>query len=155
MWRPTVLLVSLVVFTGLTEGLQTRPCSNGQPQPSLVMIADCCEMPCNMVRGTEEQMLIQFDSPFNSKTLRYEKVSTILGVIAPYPLPEELSNTCNWLSGASCPIAQGQKITATFNCPILPIYPLVSVSNEISVIDEEGRVVACFVYDGQLVPAQN
>ncbi|XP_049535814.1 uncharacterized protein LOC125951196 [Anopheles darlingi] len=126
MLRYAVLLVALVASASLTEGLQTRACGSVH-HPSRVEISGCTEMPCNLIRGSDVSMELDFVSPRASTTLHYEVIATALGITAAYELPADRANACNWLSGSACPISQNEDITATLSMPVLPIYPLVSL----------------------------
>ncbi|XP_035777331.1 uncharacterized protein LOC118458699 [Anopheles albimanus] len=126
MLRYTVLLVALVASASFTEALQTRACAEGT-HPSRVVISGCTEMPCNLIRGSDVSMELDFVAPHAAETLRYGVIATALGITAPYELPPDRANACNWLSGSACPISANEDVTATLSMPVLPIYPLVSL----------------------------
>ncbi|XP_058120105.1 uncharacterized protein LOC131284892 [Anopheles ziemanni] len=155
MYRFAVLLVAALACGSLTEALTTNPCTNGAPQPSRVTITGCTEMPCDLIRGSDVSMELDFVAPFSAATLRYTVVATALGITAPYELPADRSNVCDWLSGSSCPISQGEDITSTLSMPILPIYPLVSLVIQVGVEDPsntENRFT-CFAINARVVVA--
>lgn len=80
-------------------------------------------------------------------------VATALGITAPYELPPDRANACNWLDGSACPISQGEDIVSTLSMPVLPIYPLVSLVIEVSILDEQARTQTCFAIDARVVVA--
>uniref|UniRef100_A0A182PSP0 MD-2-related lipid-recognition domain-containing protein n=1 Tax=Anopheles epiroticus TaxID=199890 RepID=A0A182PSP0_9DIPT len=139
MYRFAVLLVALVASGSLTEALQTRACTNGRPHAASVEITGCTQMPCELIRGSDVGMRLEWEAPFAAQTLQHRVVATALGITAPYELPADRANACNWLEGSVCPISQGEDIISTLSMPILPIYPLVSLVIEVSIIDEQAR----------------
>ncbi|XP_050079297.1 uncharacterized protein LOC126567107 [Anopheles maculipalpis] len=151
MYRIAVLLVALVACSSLAEALVTHPCSNGRPHPDSVEITGCSQMPCDLIRGSDVGMRLEWESPFNAATLQYRVVATALGITAPYELPPDRAAACNWLSGSACPISQGEDIVSTLSMPVLPIYPLVSLVVEVSVLDEQARTLTCFAVDARVV----
>uniref|UniRef100_A0A182QTP8 MD-2-related lipid-recognition domain-containing protein n=1 Tax=Anopheles farauti TaxID=69004 RepID=A0A182QTP8_9DIPT len=153
MYRFAVLLVALVASGSLTEALQTNACSNGAPHASRVEISGCTQMPCDLVRGSDVGMELDFVAPFAAESLRYTVVATALGITAPYELPPDRANACNWLTGTACPISQGEDITSTLSMPVLPIYPLVTLVIQVSVVDGQDRPLTCFSVNARVVVA--
>lgn len=80
-------------------------------------------------------------------------IATALGITAAYELPADRANACNWLQGSACPISANEDITATLSMPVLPIYPLVSLQIQVSVLDENDETLACFAIDARVVVA--
>lgn len=66
MLRYAVLLVALVASASLTEALETRPCpgaaAEGGVHPSRVEITGCTQMPCELIRGSDVAMELDFVS---------------------------------------------------------------------------------------------
>uniref|UniRef100_A0A182UZM7 MD-2-related lipid-recognition domain-containing protein n=1 Tax=Anopheles merus TaxID=30066 RepID=A0A182UZM7_ANOME len=153
MYRYAVLLVALVASGSLTEALQTRACTNQRPQPASVEITGCTQMPCELIRGSDVAMRLEWEAPFAAQTLQHRVVATALGITAPYELPPDRANACNWLEGSACPISQGEDIISTLSMPVLPIYPLVSLVIEVSILDEQARTQTCFAIDARVVVA--
>ncbi|XP_052890896.1 uncharacterized protein LOC128299083 [Anopheles moucheti] len=153
MYRFAVLLVALVASGSLTEALTTHPCSNGRPHARNVQISGCTAMPCNLVRGSDVSMVVDWTAPHPAQTLSYRVVATALGITAPYELPPDRAAACNWLTGSACPISQGEDIVSTLSMPVLPIYPLVSLRIEVSILDEATRTHACFEVEARVVVA--
>ncbi|EAA07712.5 AGAP002849-PA [Anopheles gambiae str. PEST] len=153
MYRYAVLLVALVASGSLTEALQTRACTNQRPQPASVEITGCAQMPCELIRGSDVAMRLEWEAPFAAQTLQHRVVATALGITAPYELPPDRANACNWLDGSACPISQGEDIVSTLSMPVLPIYPLVSLVIEVSILDEQARTQTCFAIDARVVVA--
>ncbi|XP_052863620.1 NPC intracellular cholesterol transporter 2 homolog a-like [Anopheles cruzii] len=153
MFRFAVLLVAVVACASLTEALVTHPCSNNRPHLTSVTLTGCTQMPCELVRGSDIWMELDFQAPFAAQNLQYRVVATALGITAPYELPPDRAAACNWLVGTTCPISQGEDVSSTLSMPVLPIYPLVTLVVEVSVLDEETRTHACFAVDARVVVA--
>ncbi|XP_053667325.1 uncharacterized protein LOC128716609 [Anopheles marshallii] len=153
MYRFAVLLVALVASGSLTEALDTLTCSNGRPHPGHVEITGCTQMPCELVRGSDVGMVLEWEAPFAAQTLSYRVVATALGITAPYELPPDRAAACNWLDGSACPISQGEDIVSTLSMPVLPIYPLINLEIEVSILDEATRTHTCFVVQARVVVA--
>lgn len=75
-------------------------------------------------------------------------LATALGITVPYELPADVANVCeNLLDGASCPIDKGEDVVYKFHFYVDSYYPEIPVSVEVSLNDENGESVACFVCD--------
>ncbi|EDO64582.1 AGAP007415-PA [Anopheles gambiae str. PEST] len=136
----------------LTEGIQVRSCSNGVPPPAIVSIAGCSEMPCDFVRGVEAgTMTMVYEAPFDIQTLRYDRIMTALGITSSLPVRPERENGCEFVIGSMCPFRQGDLIISTYTSSPLAIYPLIPVTIEFYVYDEQDRMVTCFQYDVRIV----
>lgn len=62
MYRYAVLLVALVASGSFTEALQTRACTNQRPQPASVEITGCAQMPCELIRGSDVAMRLEWEA---------------------------------------------------------------------------------------------
>uniref|UniRef100_A0A182I374 MD-2-related lipid-recognition domain-containing protein n=1 Tax=Anopheles arabiensis TaxID=7173 RepID=A0A182I374_ANOAR len=136
-----IILLAFLGCVMLTEGIQVRSCPNGVPPPAIVSIAGCSEMPCDFVRGVEGgTMTMVYEAPFDIQTLRYDRIITALGVTSPLPVRPERENGCEFVIGSMCPFRQGDLIISTYTSSPLAIYPLVSVTVEFYVYDEQDRM---------------
>lgn len=77
--------------------------------------------------------------------------ATALGITAPYELPAERAAACNWLVQSRCPLSPGEEVTYHLSMPVTAIYPLVSVTIEIDLVDQSGQSHGCFVVDARVV----
>ena len=74
--------------------------------------------------------------------------ATALGVTVPYELPADVANVCdNLLDGASCPIDKDEDVVYKFNFYVDTYYPEIPVAVEVSLNDESGESIACFICD--------
>ncbi|XP_053688790.1 NPC intracellular cholesterol transporter 2 homolog a-like [Sabethes cyaneus] len=149
---PAVMLQNAdnIDFSGW-DVVPVRPCAGVRPLPGIVRIENCPSMPCRMVRGTDVNMAMDFTALQDVTTLRTEVMATALGITGPYELPAERSAACNWLVQARCPLSAGEDLTYHLSMPITAIYPLVSVTIEIDVVDQTTQSQGCFVVDTVVV----
>ncbi|XP_055534967.1 NPC intracellular cholesterol transporter 2-like [Wyeomyia smithii] len=133
------------------DTVAVRPCAGVRPLPAIVRIENCPEMPCRMVRGSNVNMAMDFTALQDASVLRTEAMATALGITGPYELPAAISAACNWLVQARCPLSAGEDITYHLSMPITAIYPLVSVTIEIDLVDETTQSQGCFVIDTVVV----
>nr|XP_019530505.2 NPC intracellular cholesterol transporter 2-like [Aedes albopictus] len=130
-----------------------RPCAGVRPVPREVRLKDCPSMPCLLPRGTEAKMAMDFTSVQEATSLHTTVTATALGVTAPYELPADRAVACNWLVQSRCPTSTGEDLTYHLSMPITAIYPLVSVTIEIDVVDQTQQSHGCFVIDARVVPS--
>ncbi|XP_058462296.1 NPC intracellular cholesterol transporter 2 homolog a-like [Malaya genurostris] len=128
-----------------------RQCTNDRPLPSIVRIENCPAMPCEMVRGTDVNMAMDFSAVQETSQLNTQVMATALGITGPYELPAERAAACNWLVQSRCPLSAGEDVIYHLSMPITAIYPLVSVTIEIDIVDENEQSHACFVVDTRVV----
>ncbi|XP_035907732.1 NPC intracellular cholesterol transporter 2-like [Anopheles stephensi] len=152
----SVLSVLLLVATTtvMGAGVATRACSGGRPAPTEVRVEGCTVPPCDLVRGSDAIMDMDFTAPFAADTLRTEVVATALGVTAPFELPADRAAACNWLLNAQCPVSANEDITYRLSMPVLLIYPRVSLTVEINLVDDAGQSLACFLLDARVVSSR-
>uniref|UniRef100_A0A4Y0BG92 MD-2-related lipid-recognition domain-containing protein n=1 Tax=Anopheles funestus TaxID=62324 RepID=A0A4Y0BG92_ANOFN len=144
------LTLALLAFVNLTYGIEFRPCSDGKPQPAIVHIEGCPQMPCDIVRGGNSTMTMVYLAPFDAQSLRHEALMTYLGITVQMPIIPGNEIGCDWLTGSSCPIHHGDLVISTHVSVFPPvIYPLIPYLIEFSILDEQNRVMVCFEYDIQ------
>ncbi|XP_049291371.1 NPC intracellular cholesterol transporter 2-like [Anopheles funestus] len=172
-----LLTLAILACVNLTYGIEFRPCSDGKPQPAIVHIEGCPQMPCDIVRGSNSTMTMVYlsrklmvygilsvwivlliilnnSSAFDAESLRHEVFMTVLGITAQMPTVPGQEIGCDWLTGSSCPIHQGDLVISTHVSVFPPvIYPLLPYVIEFSILDEQNRVMVCFEYDIQIIAA--
>uniref|UniRef100_A0A182KGL4 MD-2-related lipid-recognition domain-containing protein n=1 Tax=Anopheles christyi TaxID=43041 RepID=A0A182KGL4_9DIPT len=149
----SVLGLAVMVAANVANGagVATRACSDGRPVPTEVRVEGCTVPPCDLVRGSDAIMDMDFTAPFAAANLRTEVVATALGVTAPFELPADRAAACNWLQDAQCPVSANEDITYRLSMPVLLIYPRVSLTVEINVVDDAGQSLVCFELDARVV----
>ncbi|XP_039449790.1 NPC intracellular cholesterol transporter 2 homolog a-like [Culex pipiens pallens] len=128
-----------------------RPCAGARPPPATLRIENCPQMPCELRRGSSAMMVMDYTSLTDATALRPIVTATALGITAPYELPANIAAACNWLVGARCPTSVGEDLSWHLTMPITAIYPLVSVTIEIDLQDQDGQTQGCFVVDTRVV----
>ncbi|EAA04248.1 NPC intracellular cholesterol transporter 2-like [Anopheles arabiensis] len=144
-------LVVLAATNAIGAGVATRACSGGRPAPTEVRVEGCTVPPCDLVRGSDAIMDMDFTAPFAAANLRTQVVATALGVTAPFELPADRAAACNWLLNTQCPVSANEDITYRLSMPVLLVYPRVSLTVEIDLVDDAGQSLACFELDARVV----
>lgn len=126
--------------------------SDNAPLPLSVEVDTCTEMPCDLWKNSETQMIIQFVATRNYMMhLKAVVKFTTLGVQIPFELAPERSDVCeNLLYQAYCPLYKDEDVTYHLLLPIENHQPEVPTKVEVSIVDEmDDTVVSCFVVDGR------
>ncbi|XP_017873361.1 PREDICTED: epididymal secretory protein E1 [Drosophila arizonae] len=129
-----------------------RKCANNKsPLPLMVQINDCNALPCELLKGQESSIAIQFVATRNAMHQLTAKVYlTSLGVTIPFELDAQRSNVCeNLLHGAYCPLDAGEDVTYRLRLPVANTQPEVPTRLQVTLHDSErgNEVVACFMTD--------
>ncbi|XP_055529608.1 NPC intracellular cholesterol transporter 2-like [Wyeomyia smithii] len=128
-----------------------RPCGGLRPFPANVRMENCPAMPCPLVRGSDANMAMEFTALKDASSLHTRVRATALGITVPYELPAERAAACNWLIQSRCPITAGEDLIYHLSMPITAIYPLISVTIEIDLVDDTDQSHGCFVVDTRVV----
>ncbi|KAH8388195.1 hypothetical protein KR093_000105 [Drosophila rubida] len=148
-------LVLALSWTFVAAETPVRHCANeSNPLPLMVQINDCNELPCDLVKGEESTIAIQFVATRNSMRQLTARVHlTSLGVTIPYELDAERGNVCgNLLHGAYCPLDAGEDVTYRLLLPVASNQPEVPTRLQVTLYDAENvdQVVACFLADTRI-----
>nr|XP_036674104.1 uncharacterized protein LOC108013886 [Drosophila suzukii] len=145
-------LVLPLMWTLVTANTPIRQCADrNYPQPLMVQIDNCDALPCDLWKGTEAKIDIQFVANRNTmKKLTAEVHLTSLGVTIPYDLETSRGNVCsNLLHGAYCPLDAGEDVTYQLLLPVTNNQPEVPTRLEVRLLDSDNgnSVVSCFLAD--------
>ncbi|XP_073821330.1 Niemann-Pick type C-2c [Musca autumnalis] len=158
MTKFTLVIISVVMLAqGITAETPVRECSNHAPLPFAVQVDSCQEMPCDLWKGSDLQMIIQFVATRNDMlNLKATVKLTTLGVQIPFELGTQRSDVCaNLLYGAYCPLYKDEDVTYHLALPIEDHQPEVPTKVEVSLLDSmDNSVIACFVVDGKFKKPQ-
>lgn len=136
---------------------------DGKPFPNAVRVAGCDFMPCNVVRGSNAIMDLDFTVGgnfllyllkliFKFYFFQINKiVAYALGQIVDYPLPDEINKVCNNLGTSQCPLDPTEEATWNFIFSIGYEYPLIELVIEVNLLDQSDNYVSCFKLDAQVV----
>ncbi|KAH8243868.1 hypothetical protein KR032_010830 [Drosophila birchii] len=141
-----------LMWTLVAANTPFRQCSdNSFPMPLAVQIDECDALPCDLWKGSEAKIDIQFVATRNTmQRLSAEVHLTSLGVTIPYDLDVSRGNVCNnLLHGAYCPLDAGEDVTYELLLPITSNQPEVPTRLEVRLLDteNENQVVSCFLAD--------
>ncbi|XP_053685938.1 NPC intracellular cholesterol transporter 2-like [Sabethes cyaneus] len=150
-WKFLAITLLPLALASAGDVVQTRACSNNRPVPREVRVDNCPTLPCELPRGTDANMEMDFQAPFDAATLTTRIMATALGVTAPFELPADRARACDWLIGSRCPVSQGEDVTYNLQMPVLRIYPRIGLIIEVSLVDEAERTHACFELDARVV----
>ncbi|KAH8407234.1 hypothetical protein KR222_010907 [Zaprionus bogoriensis] len=131
------------------------PISSGaddsNPLPLMVQIDTCDELPCDLLKGVDSDIAIQFVATRNSMRQLTARVHlTSLGVTIPYELEAQRSDVCsNLLHGAYCPLDSGEDVTYRLLLAVPSTQLEVPTRLQVTLHDAErgDQVVACFLAD--------
>ncbi|XP_022234455.2 uncharacterized protein LOC111082539 [Drosophila obscura] len=145
-------LMLALAWTLISADTPIRHCADASiPLPLMVQIDECETLPCDLWKGSEAKIDIQFVATRNSmKQLSAEVRLTSLGMTIPYDLEASRANVCqNLLHGAYCPLDAGEDVTYELLLPVASSQPEVPTRLEVRLLDVENgnRVVSCFVAD--------
>lgn len=169
-----ILIAALVPAMALSTNVGN---CDGKPSPNAVRVDGCSTMPCDIVRGQDAIMNMDFtvggnylilhilitrpkvnnlfpnlDNPISS--LRPEIIAYALGQTVPYPLSDELNNVCANLGTSQCPLDPTEEATWKFVFFVGMEYPKVDLVLEVNLLDQSDNIVSCFKLEGQVVDPQ-
>ncbi|KAH8383680.1 hypothetical protein KR009_009997 [Drosophila setifemur] len=148
----SAILMIPLMWTLVSGETPIRQCAyESYPLPLMVQIDDCNSSPCDLLKGSEAKIDIQFVATRNTmKALTAEVHLTSLGVTIPYDLESSRGTVCsNLLHGAYCPLDAGEDVTYQLLLPVGNSQPEVPTRLEVRLLDSDNdnRVVACFLAD--------
>jgi Niemann-Pick C2 protein len=110
-----------------------------------VRIQGCEKAPCELIRGTDVTLEVDFEAVISTKTLKPQVLATAVGVTIPYELPSHLAEACKYLhDNQDCPLTPGCEYTYELTMPVDKNYPAVSLSLEFSLLDDHKKPEFCF-----------
>jgi Niemann-Pick C2 protein len=113
--------------------------------PKAVRIEGCDKPPCELYRGADITMEVDFEAVTSTKTLKPQVFATAVGITIPYELPSHLAEACKYLANEkNCPLTPGHEYTYKLTMPVDKNYPAIPVSLEFSLQDEHGTPEFCF-----------
>uniref|UniRef100_A0A182N741 MD-2-related lipid-recognition domain-containing protein n=1 Tax=Anopheles dirus TaxID=7168 RepID=A0A182N741_9DIPT len=145
-----------IVFTislagrALADVVTVHQCSEG-PVPLSVDVLDCRSAPCELPRGQDAAVMVEFTASKPLSALVPKVHASIGGLTVPFELPDDRKDACNWLVGAVCPISRGEDVMYELRLPILASYPSLSLTVELKLVDQEQGVVTCFQLQAKVV----
>ncbi|XP_013100039.1 NPC intracellular cholesterol transporter 2 homolog a [Stomoxys calcitrans] len=140
------LVICAVVV--LSQATEVKRCDAGKPFPLEVRVKGCEVPPCDIVKGTNVEMEIEFVTYKHVTTATTLVKAKTFGVTVPYELPDEVKDVCsNLMYGAYCPLYPTEDVTYFFLFPVSANYPEISVNIEIYLENQDGELLTCFKCD--------
>merc|ERR1712002_40205 len=130
------------------ESTPVHDCSNEADRAKIlsVRLTDCEAAPCELIKGTQRGIEIEFEPKHSSAQMHVQ----IRGIIAGVPVPWAVPGGC-----ASCPsrispvlgegecVKAGTKHTFSLSIPIQTSYPSIRVGIQMVIKDDEDRKHIC------------
>lgn len=85
----------------------------------------------------------------NTKTLKPDVDVELDKIHMKYPLPQQ--NACMDLDKAECPLNKGEAVTYKLRMPIERAYPKVSLTIQLSLLDEQSKSQVCIRIPAKVV----
>lgn len=98
-------------------------------------------MPCELTRGSQNEVEVSFTSPVDSKKLVADVKGNIMNFWVPWPgFDRDACNNKNLV----CPIAKGSKQVFKFEFEIKRLYPKINTIGEFRLRGDNNADVFCF-----------
>lgn len=94
---------------------------------------------------------VDFSASDEVAKLRPVVYATALGLTVPFAMPPDRQDACEWLEGSKCPLSSGEDVRYELRLPVEKSYPAISVEVELSLVDQDDRIVSCFRVQGKVV----
>ncbi|KAL0818480.1 hypothetical protein ABMA28_008935 [Loxostege sticticalis] len=146
MLRLVILFAGLLAVQGQTTNVQrcTGSAAQNAPLPINAYVERCVEPPCQLPQGSLATVHFTFKAPRTTTrmTTRAQMFSLFAIGIA-LPLHEQ-AETCDYLTGSSCPIAAGDVVHYTLKSVVSEFLPVGLTSNlEIMIEDDANVPITC------------
>lgn len=164
------LIVALLPAMGFATNV--NPCRGGEPFPTAARVIGCDTMPCPIYKGFDAVMEMDFTVGGNiyifflfqdNFKLNYQSLDTTITSLTPkmtayalgqtvnYPLPDEILDVCANLGTSQCPLDPTEEATWFFVFSVGQEYPIIELTIEASLTDDNDNVVGCFSLDAHVV----
>ncbi|KFB38302.1 AGAP002851-PA-like protein [Anopheles sinensis] len=145
-----VLIISIAALAQ-ADVVEVQKCTAG-PLPSSVDVAGCKATPCDLPKGQDASVLVDFTATQQLTSLKPQvRASLPGGLTVPFVLPVDRQNACDWLVGGQCPVSRDEDVTYELRLPVLASYPSLSLTVELQLLDQSGAVVVCFQVPANVV----
>lgn len=126
------------------------PGKSGQ-LPENVAISGCDKPPCQLIKGIDVIVKVQFIASKSSSTLTPRVSTKVIGLSIPYGLPHEQQNGCDHLTDTRCPLDANEYATYILTMPILRIYPSIGIEIQLELLNDQKESMFCFSVDCKVV----
>ncbi|KAL9952184.1 hypothetical protein ACROYT_G039399 [Oculina patagonica] len=152
MAKSLILSIFVLSFLALSSGTHVKFMDCGKEEAtstiSFVDIDPCVKQPCELKKGSEETIQVQF-TPKNNITGATTKVHGKVGPVF-VPFPVDQPDACKD-QGITCPMTAGKTYTFKTVLPIKPAYPAIQVIVKWEMYDQSNKMVYCWEVAAQIV----
>uniref|UniRef100_A0A182PSN9 MD-2-related lipid-recognition domain-containing protein n=1 Tax=Anopheles epiroticus TaxID=199890 RepID=A0A182PSN9_9DIPT len=145
-------VVSLsVLLSGVFADVVTiQQCTEGS-LPSAVDVTGCQSTPCELPKGKDAAVLVDFTADRELTALVPKVQASFGGMTVPFELPDDRKDACQWLVGGMCPVSRDEDVTYELQLPVLAVYPTLSLTVELRLVDQNNQIVTCFQLQAKVV----
>ncbi|XP_041764342.1 NPC intracellular cholesterol transporter 2-like [Anopheles merus] len=149
------LLVAVLLFVSFSsivfaDVVTVQKCKQG-PLPVSVDVTGCRTTPCELPKGQDAAVLVDFTADRHLTALVPKVHASFGGVTVPFELPDDRKDGCQWLVGGMCPVSQDEDVTYELRLPVLAVYPSMSLTVELQLVDQDNTVATCFQLEAKVV----
>uniref|UniRef100_A0A2A4JC51 MD-2-related lipid-recognition domain-containing protein n=1 Tax=Heliothis virescens TaxID=7102 RepID=A0A2A4JC51_HELVI len=147
-----VLFCALVALVKANTTQVSQCVNHNGALPANTHIEGCTTPPCALPQLQDAVIHLDFQAPRAIQSMRTLATAYLGFIPVPYDLGEK-SQTCNFLSNASCPVSANQSLQYTLRMPIEPFFPVgIQVNIEFRVVDENNGALVCLRVPIRIAP---
>uniref|UniRef100_A0A182SQB4 MD-2-related lipid-recognition domain-containing protein n=1 Tax=Anopheles maculatus TaxID=74869 RepID=A0A182SQB4_9DIPT len=145
-------IVYIISFASLTiaDVVTVQQCSEGS-LPVSVDVTGCRATPCELPKGQDAAVLVDFTADRHLTALVPRVHASFGGMTVPFELPDDRKDGCQWLVGGMCPVSQHEDVTYELRLPVLAMYPSLSLTVELKLVDQDNKIATCFHLQAKVV----
>lgn len=118
---------------------------DNKPECDSIIIPDCDEHPCDIVRGEHAEQFVTFTAQKTLNAMSPAIRAKALGITLDYEVDADQLDVCaNLDEGYSCPIEDGETATWIYAMSVPTIYPAIGIELDIGIKDQDDDDVCCF-----------
>ncbi|KAJ7352964.1 Phosphatidylglycerol/phosphatidylinositol transfer protein [Desmophyllum pertusum] len=143
MVKSLIVCVFVLCFLALgsCEPVEFTDCGSKEAKIVSVDITPCKAQPCELKKGTEVAIQVQFTPNINITAGTTDVHGIISGI--PVPFPVDNPDACKD-HGIVCPMIAGKTYTFKTVLPIKSLYPAMKLLVKWAMKDQKGNVVYCW-----------
>lgn len=145
--------VILIAFLSLAAAdvVPVKECSPDGSLPFAVDVVGCKQQPCELPRGQDATVYVDFTASKEVTKLRPVVHATVFGATVPFEMPGDRQNACDWLVDSRCPLSEGEDVRYQLALPVEKSYPAVSLTVMLELVDQDDETVTCFTVQAKVV----
>nr|USF20788.1 Niemann-Pick C2 protein [Lasioderma serricorne] len=143
-------LLTITLTIGLIASISStavNQCGESIPFPLSTDILNCEIPPCKFIRNQYITADLTFYSPRYIDKLTAQVLATALGTEVNYGLDDQ-TDACEHLVNTRCPLEKDEYVHYRLEMFVQEIFPKVSLSLKLSLLDQLNNTVTCMAVDG-------